>query len=80
MISKHHANWRLQAIQSLEREQPDELHYSSAVTISKEHVPEIRKILVGAIEQVRAIVKNSPEKCLYCYSFDLFEVGGLADK
>jgi hypothetical protein len=66
MISKHHANWRLQAIQALEREQPDELHYSSAVTVSRKHVPEVRKILVAAIEQVRSVVKNSTEECLYC--------------
>jgi hypothetical protein len=76
MISRLHSNWRMQAIQSLERERPEELHYSSAVTVSRKHVPEIRKALVAAIEEVRAIVKPSPEECLYCYSLDLFEVGG----
>lgn len=80
MIAKHHTNWRMQAIQALERERADELHYSSAVTIAREHVPELRKILISAIEQIRKITKTSPEECLYCYSLDLFEIGGLSEK
>lgn len=75
MISKHHTNWRLQAIQALEREKSEELHYSSAITIAEKYVPEIRKIMIQAIEQVRALVRESPEERLFCYTLDLFEVG-----
>jgi len=76
MISKHHSNWRLQAIQSLEKERPDELHYSSAVTVAQEDVAEVRKIIISAIEQIRSVVKSSRDERLYCYSMDLFELGG----
>jgi uncharacterized protein (TIGR02147 family) len=79
MVSRHHANWRMQALQSLERESPDELHYSSAVTLSRADVPEARKILVSAIEKVRALAEASKEEALYCYALDLFEVGGKAE-
>lgn len=80
MISKHHSNWRLQALQSLERESPDELHYSSAVTVARKDIPEVRKILISAIEQVRAVVRASKEDALYCYALDLFEVGGKTER
>lgn len=75
LISKHHSNWRMQALQSLERERPEELHYSSVVTMSRADLEKIRSILVGAIEQVRGVVRESKEEALFCYSLDLFEVG-----
>lgn len=76
MISKHHTNWRMMAIQSLDREEARELHYSSSVTLAKEDLPKVRNILVGAIEEVRKVVKNSPrEEELFCYALDLFRVG-----
>lgn len=75
MISKHHVNWRVQAIASLEREVPEELHYSSAVSIAKKDIPKIREALVAAIEKVRGIVRESPEEEIHCYSLDFFRVG-----
>jgi uncharacterized protein (TIGR02147 family) len=78
LISKHHVNWRLQLLQALEREQPDELHYSSAVTIARSDLPKVRSILVAAIEQVREVVKDSKDESLFCYCLDLFEVGTKA--
>ncbi len=74
MISKHHANWRMKAIQSLEREKPEELHYSSVVTVARSDIPKARKILLKAIEEMRKLIKDSKEDALYCYCLDLFEV------
>jgi uncharacterized protein (TIGR02147 family) len=75
LISKHHANWKLQALQSLEREKVDELHYSSVITANQKDIPEVRKVMIKAIEDIRAIVKASAqEDVMYCYSLDLFEV------
>jgi uncharacterized protein (TIGR02147 family) len=76
MISKHHTNWRMQAIQSLEREAESELHYSSVITVSEGDAVKIREALVKAIEQVRLIVKPSKDEALYCYNLDLFKVTG----
>ena len=71
-ILKHHTNWRIRAIDALEQRRDEQLHYSSVVTISKEAEPRIRSILIKAIEEVRAVVKASPEEGAYCYSVDLF--------
>lgn len=75
MIDKHHTNWRLQAIRSLDSERPDELHYSSVITITKSDAVVIKSALIEAIEKVRGIVKPSPEENLFCYALDLFEIG-----
>ncbi len=75
MISKHHINWRLQAMKALERETPGELHYSGVIGISAENVFRVREVMVKAIEQVRSIVKGSEDEAIYCYSLDLFGLG-----
>jgi uncharacterized protein (TIGR02147 family) len=75
MISKHHSNWRLQAMRALERETPQELHYSGVVSVSREDLPKVRETLVRAMEQVRAIVKDSKDETVYCYALDLFGLG-----
>lgn len=74
LVRKHHTNWRMQAILSLDREQKDELHYSSVVTIAHEDALKIKSALVEAIERVRGIVKPSAEEALFCYALDFFEV------
>lgn len=75
MIAKHHINWRLQAIQSLEREGfVNSLHYSSVVSISREDVAKIKSLLVKSIESVKEIIKFSKEEELHSFSLDFFKV------
>lgn len=71
-VPRHHASWRMQAIQSIERQEASSMHYTSVVSMSDEDAPEVRRILVEAIESVRAIVRKSPERAAYCYSVDFF--------
>ncbi|MGK5082506.1 TIGR02147 family protein [Bdellovibrionota bacterium FG-1] len=73
-LPRYHSNWRLQAIQSLDRPQENQLNYTSVVSMSEEDAPAIRKILIEAIEQVRAVVRKSPEKGAYCYTVDFFTI------
>ncbi|OFZ21610.1 MAG: hypothetical protein A2X94_00275 [Bdellovibrionales bacterium GWB1_55_8] len=77
MISRHHANWKMLALRSIEEEAPGDLHYSSAITIARSDAARIRAVLVQAIEQVRPIVKASKEDDLYCYALDFFRVPGI---
>jgi uncharacterized protein (TIGR02147 family) len=73
-VARHHTNWRMQAIQSVDRPDPKKMHYTSVVSMSPDDAPEVRKILIEAIEKVRAVVRQSPEKAVYCYTLDLFPV------
>lgn len=73
-IGKHHTNWRFKAINSLDAPSDQDLHYSSVVTMSEKDAEKIRKILIEAIESVRAVVRASPEENIYCYGLDFFPV------
>jgi len=74
LVSRHHANWRMRAIQSLDREAPAELHYSSVSAISEKDLAAIKKILIEAIEKCKPVIRDSPSEELYCVNMDLFEV------
>ncbi len=73
-INPSHSNWRLQAVQTLQRPIQDNFHYSSVVSASAKDMPKIREIMIRAIESIRAVVKESPEEDLLCYNFDLFSL------
>lgn len=75
MIAKHHINWRLQAIQSLEREDASEsLHYSSVVSISQKDVSRIKSLLVKAIENAKNIIRDSKTEELHSFCLDFFKM------
>ncbi len=75
MISKHHINWRLQAIQSLEKENhAEDLHYSSVVSISKQDVALIKSILIKTIENTKSVIRDSKEEELHSFCLDFFKI------
>lgn len=74
MVAKHHANWLLRAMAALDDGKTEDLHYSSAVTLAAADLPRVRAVMVKAIEEIRAIVKDSKEDAGYCYLLHLFEV------
>lgn len=74
LISKHHINWRLQGIRSVEKRRPEDLHYSSVFSISRKDALRIREGLIEHIKSVKAVIKDSPEEELHSFSLDLFKV------
>jgi uncharacterized protein (TIGR02147 family) len=74
-LPKHHTNWRLQALASLDRLRNTDLHYSSVVTLSQSEVPIIREILVRTIEEIRKTIVPAKDERLFAYCIDWFEVG-----
>lgn len=74
LILRHHANWRLQAIRSLERETEKNLHYSSVVSLSAEDIVKIKTILIKSIESIKRVVRDSPEEEVACLSLDFFQL------
>ena len=74
-IARHHVNWRLKAIEDLEyRYSPDQLHYSSIVTLSETDFSRINEILIRSIGQSKEIIRNSPAERLVCFNIDWFDV------
>lgn len=73
-IIKHHTNWRLKAMQGLEQEKLNELHYSGVVSLSASDVIKIKDQLLETIKKNIEIIKDSKEEELYCLTMDFFDL------
>ena len=61
-------------MQKLSRRSPDDLHYSSVVTLSGKDVTAVKERIVAAIGEVKETVRASKEERLHSFSVDFFEV------
>lgn len=73
-LLKHHTNWRLQAMQSFDREKINELHYSGVVSLSSADVTKIKDRLLGSIKDNIDLIKDSKEEELFCLTIDFFNL------
>ena len=75
MISRHHINWRMRAIESLDREVTNEIHLSTLMSFSKRDLLRMREQIVKGIEDTRSVAREStPEEELYCFNVDFFKI------
>jgi len=75
MISRHHANWRVRAIESLDRTLDTDIHLSTLLSVAKKDVLKMKEQIIKGIEQTRGIARDStPEEELYCFNLDFFKV------
>jgi uncharacterized protein (TIGR02147 family) len=74
LISKHHTNWRLKAMQAADRQSPEDLFFSGPISFAKRDVETIRKKLLKLVEEVEPILQGSPEECVYCLDLDFFKL------
>ncbi len=74
LISKHHSNWRIAAINSFEKARENDLHFSSVFTISEKDFQKIREQLVEAIEKSVSIIKDSTEEATIAMTMDFFRI------
>lgn len=74
-IVKHHLNWRLRAMESLDRETAQDLHFSSVLSISRADLPRLREILLQSIEKGGELIRKSKEEELCSFTIDLFSLG-----
>lgn len=76
LISKHHLNWRLQAMEHFARRSIDDLHYSSVVSLSEKDVVAIKEKLVALVGEVKQVVRESKEERLQCFALDFLKCEG----
>jgi uncharacterized protein (TIGR02147 family) len=74
LVARHHQNWRLQAIERADRIRPDDLFFTSPVSISKDAIPRVRKILLEAVEECFKIIDPAPCEELACLNIDWFRL------
>ncbi len=71
-VIRHHTNWRLRAINSLENTTPEEINFTAPMSISKKDFPVIREKIVKLIQETVEIAKASDAQDLATLTIDFF--------
>lgn len=74
LVTRHHTNWRLKAIERFGKLSHDELIFTSPLTISTKDAPKVKEILLRAVEEISKIVENTDAQQLSCLNIDWFKV------
>ncbi len=68
-------NWRIKAIENLEKNISSEgLHYSSVITLSNADFEKISEVLIQAIEMNKITIKDSSSEIPACFNIDFFKL------
>jgi uncharacterized protein (TIGR02147 family) len=78
-ILRHHTNWRLQALESLDREDVHDLHYSAVYSLSRADIRKLKNQMLEHIKEYLAVVKDSPEEEIYVLGLDFFNLKSARD-
>ncbi len=71
-IHRHHANWRLLAVQESPRLDENELMFTAPMSISKKDFEKIREDLMKQISKMSAVIKESTAEEVACLNVDFF--------
>ena len=74
LITRHHTNWRLKAIEQFPKLTSEELAFSSPLTISKKDFQNLKLKILDMIEEVSEKVKTTSPEELACLNIDFFYV------
>jgi len=74
-VFKHHANWRLKALEQVEQNREDELYFTSPVSLSQKDFERMMVKITDLIKEFSACVKESPAEAVACLNIDFFHVG-----
>jgi len=69
-LLKHHANWRIKAIQASENLTENELMYTAQVSLSAKDFESIREDLAQTIKKILDKVHTSPADEIACFNLD----------
>jgi uncharacterized protein (TIGR02147 family) len=73
LVSRHHMNWRIKALERHSNIQTHELAFTSPVSLSKSDGPKVREILVEAVEKAMTVIDRSKSEKLACLNIDWFD-------
>lgn len=71
-VNNHRRNWREKAREKFDQADPDDIFYSSPVSISKKDAEEFGKELRKMVNAFSKRVEGSPEQQLVCLNIDYF--------
>ena len=73
MLSRHHMNWRLRAMDTLQSSSIGSVFYTHPMAISEKDAMLIKEILIKTIANIEPLVEPSPAEKIYCLNIDWFE-------
>lgn len=73
MLPRHHSNWRMKAIESVDQEKSSDLHYSAVLGIAKADVKVFKEKILKLLEELEPIVSDSKEEIPVVILMDLFQ-------
>lgn len=74
MISRHHTNWRVKAIERAGEISDDELMFSGPLSCSEKDFKKLRERMTEVISEVAETVKKTDPEHLVCFSIDFFKL------
>ncbi|HAR43654.1 MAG TPA: hypothetical protein DCS07_13655 [Bdellovibrionales bacterium] len=75
LVARHHANWRLRALDSLSNPKTDDLRYSLVLSVSRKDADRVKALILDMIQKTEPILKESGDEAVYSMSLDFYEVG-----
>lgn len=69
-IQRHHANWRLRAIELMNNKNADDLNFTSPLSISEQDFHVVKHLLQDAIEKCFSIIDPSPSETVAFLNVD----------
>lgn len=72
-VIRHHTNWRLRAINALDKTSEAELNFTAPMSISKADFGLIREKIVKLIQEVVVIAKKSDAQDVFALNIDFFK-------
>ena len=72
LIVRHHSNWRMQAMKAIDGLDKRNLHYSAAVSLSRDDFERIKDKLIEVIQEVTSTISQSHEENLCAFNLDWF--------
>lgn len=74
LVKHHHVNWRLKAIEEMDRLENDELAFTAPLTISKKDFNLVRSEILELIQSISKRVEASKSEEIACLNIDWFKL------
>jgi hypothetical protein len=73
-VVKHHANWRVKALSSLENPIADDMHFTASITLSKDDAAKLRKRIGDFLQELSDTLEGSKDECIRALCIDFYKI------
>lgn len=80
LVTRHHLNWRLKALEAHENLRKHELAFTAPVSIATKDREKVREIILQAIERINKLMDETESQELSCLAIDWFDIRASSQK